>query len=308
MSVVLRLDRLTKDFPVGLFGWNTQRALDEVSFELSRGEVFGLLGPNGAGKTTTLKLIIGLLRPTSGHVTVFGGLPGDRAARAALGFLPEHPVFYDHLTAEELLAYFAGLCGISGADRTRRVAQVLDDVGLGDGRRRPMRQYSKGMLQRVGLAQALINEPALVILDEPMSGLDPIGRREVRELILKLRDASRTVLFSSHILSDAETLCSRVAILARGRLMASGAVGDLTAGKVGGWEVIGANLSPAAVAALQARTTRATRIAHGRYTFELREGERPEPFIAAMTGLGGALVSASPTRATLEDVFVEQVS
>ncbi|HQX81583.1 MAG TPA: ABC transporter ATP-binding protein [Vicinamibacterales bacterium] len=308
MSVVLRLDRLTKDFSAGLFGRRKQRALDEVSFELSRGEVFGLLGPNGAGKTTTLKLITGLLRPTSGHVTVFGGAPGDRAARAALGFLPEHPVFYDHLTAEELLAYFAGLCGISGADRTRRVSQVLDDVGLGDARRRPMRQYSKGMLQRVGLAQALINEPALVILDEPMSGLDPIGRREVRELILKLRDGSRTVLFSSHILSDAETLCSRVAILARGRLMASGAVGDLTAGKAGGWEVIAANLSPAAVAALQARTTRATRIAHGRYTFELAEGERPEPFIAALTELGGALVSASPTRATLEDVFVEQVS
>jgi len=308
VSVVLRLDRLTKDFPAGLLGRKMQRALDGVSFELSRGEVFGLLGPNGAGKTTTLKLITGLLRPTSGQVTVFGGSPGDRSARAALGFLPEHPVFYDHLTAEELLAYFAGLCGISGADRTRRVAQVLDDVGLGDARRRPMRQYSKGMLQRVGLAQALINEPSLVILDEPMSGLDPIGRREVRELILKLRDGSRTVLFSSHILSDAETLCSRVAILARGRLMASGAVGDLTAGKAGGWEVIAANLSPAAVSALQSRTARATRIAHGRYTFELREGDRPEPFIAAVSELGGALVSASPTRATLEDVFVEQVS
>jgi ABC-2 type transport system ATP-binding protein len=171
-----------------------------------------------------------------------------------------------------------------------------------------MRQYSKGMLQRVGLAQALINEPALVILDEPMSGLDPIGRREVRELILRLRDASRTVLFSSHILSDAESLCSRVAILARGRLVGSGAIGDLTAGRAAGWEVIAADLSPAAVTSLQAHASRATRIAHGRYSFELRAGERPEPFVASVAAAGGALVSASPTRATLEDVFVERVT
>jgi len=308
VSAVLRLEHLTKDFPTGLFGRVWQRALDDVSFELARGEVFGLLGPNGAGKTTTLKLITGLIRPSFGRVSVFGKLPGDRTARESLGFLPEHPVFYDHLTAEELLVYFAGLCGIAGAERGRRAASALDEVGLGAARRQPMRQYSKGMLQRVGLAQALINEPALVILDEPMSGLDPIGRREVRELILRLRDGSRTVLFSSHILSDAETLCSRVAILARGRLVASGAIGDLTAGRAGGWEVIAADLSPAAVAALQPHTVSATRIAHGRYSFQLRDGERPEPFIAAIAGAGGVLVSASPTRATLEDVFVERVS
>lgn len=308
MSVVLRLERLTKDFPTGLFGRGRHRALDDVSFELSRGEVFGLLGPNGAGKTTTLKLVTGLIRPTAGRVQVFDRAPGDRAARAALGFLPEQPVFYDHLTAEELLTYFAGLCGISGPERRRRTAAVLDEAGLGAARRQPMRQYSRGMLQRVGLAQALINEPKLVILDEPMSGLDPIGRREVRELILRLRDAGRTVLFSSHILSDAETLCSRVAILARGRLVASGAIGDLTAGRAGGWEVIAADLTPAAVAALQVHTARATRIAHGRYSFELREGERPEPFVAKIVTAGGSLVSATSTRATLEDVFVERVT
>jgi ABC-2 type transport system ATP-binding protein len=308
VSVVLRLEHLTKEFPTGLLGRGRHRALDDVSFELARGEVFGLLGPNGAGKTTTLKLIIGLLRPTAGSVSVLGAPPGDRTARASIGFLPEHPVFYDHLSAEELLAYFAGLCGVSSADRAKRVTAVLDEVGLGSARRQPMRQYSKGMLQRVGLAQALINEPALVILDEPMSGLDPIGRREVRELILRLRDGSRTVLFSSHILSDAETLCSRVAILARGRVVASGAIGDLTAGRAQGWEVIAANLSSAAAAALQPKTTGATRIAHGRYSFALRDGEAPEAFIAAVAAAGGALVSATPTRATLEDVFVERVS
>ncbi len=308
MSVVLRLDHLTKDFETGVLGRRRQRALDDVSFELVRGEVFGLLGPNGAGKTTTLKLIAGLLRPTAGRVSVFGSAPGDRAARAALGFLPEQPVFYDHLTAEELLVYFAGLCGISGVDRAQRAASVLDEVGLGAARRQPMRQYSRGMLQRVGLAQALIHQPALVILDEPMSGLDPIGRREVRELVLRLRDDGRTVLFSSHILSDAETLCSRVAILARGRLVASGGIGDLTAGRAGRWEIVAASLSPAAAAGLQTQAARVTRIAHGRYSFELREGDGPEPFIAAVAASGGSLVSAVSTRATLEDVFVERVS
>ena len=308
MSLVLRLEHLTKDFPTGLFGRRRHRALDDVSFELARGEVFGLLGPNGAGKTTTLKLITGLIRPTAGRVLMFDRAPGDRTARVSMGFLPEHPVFYDHLTAEELLTYFAGLCGVTGAERARRTAAVLDEVGLGDARRQPMRQYSKGMLQRVGLAQALINEPALVILDEPMSGLDPIGRREVRELILRLRDASRTVLFSSHILSDAEMLCSRVAILARGKVVGSGVIGDLTAGRAGGWEVVASDLSPAAVTALQSQASRATRIAHGRYSFELGTGERPEPFIASIAAAGGTLVSASPTRATLEDVFVERVS
>ena len=177
--------------------------------------MFGLLGPNGAGKSTTLKLILNLLWPTSGRAEVFGCPAGDLGARRRLGFLPENPTFYDHLTAEEVLGYFAGLFGLTGEERRRRVARVLDDVGLADGRRRPLRQLSKGMVQRVGLASALVNDAELIILDEPMSGLDPIGRREVRELILRLRDEGRTVLFSSHILSDAELLCSRVAILAR---------------------------------------------------------------------------------------------
>src|SRR5262249_35480243 len=157
---------------------------DGVSFDIRPGEVFGLLGPNGAGKSTTLKLLTNLIWPTSGTAEVLGRPPGDVAARAKLGFLPEHPTFYDHLTAEELLLYFAGLFGYTGAERQRRATKALDDVGLGPDRTRPLRQYSKGMVQRVGLAQALVNDPALVILDEPMSGLDPLGRREVREIIL----------------------------------------------------------------------------------------------------------------------------
>jgi ABC-2 type transport system ATP-binding protein len=306
--VVLALEELTKEFSTGFLRRGRHRAVDGLSLDLSRGEVFGLLGPNGAGKSTTLKLITGLLWPTSGRVSVCGHAPHDPRARAALGFLPEHPTFYDHLTGEELLAYFAGVCGLRGPDLTTRVQKTLDRVGLGDARTRAVRQYSKGMVQRLGLAQAIVNEPALVILDEPMSGLDPIGRREVRELILELRDAGRTVLFSSHILSDAEMLCSRVAILSRGKLVASGTTSDLTSGQTRGWEITASQLTPAAVAALQQQTTRAIRITHGRYTFELSADQRPEPIVAELASRGATLEAVTPLRATLEDVFVERVS
>lgn len=306
--MLLRVEELTKEFSTGFLRRGRHRALDGVTFELARGEVFGLLGPNGAGKTTTLKLLTGLLRPTSGRVTLFDRSPGDPEARRALGFLPEHPTFYDHLTGEELLRYFAGLCGVPAGDRAPRVTRVLDRVGLDDARRRPIRQYSKGMVQRLGLAQAIINEPALIILDEPMSGLDPIGRRDVRDLILELRDDGRTILFSSHILSDAELLCTRVAILRRGRLAASGSTAELTAGHARGWEIAASGLTPAAVTALQASCLRATRIAHGRYTFTLGADQRPEPVVADVVARGGRLDGVTPLRATLEDVFLERVS
>jgi ABC-2 type transport system ATP-binding protein len=226
MPLAVLADSLTKDFPLG---WRrgTRRALDDLSLEIPMGGVFGLLGPNGAGKSTTLKILLNLIWPSSGRAEVLGHAPGALAARQRLGFLPENPTFYDHLTAEELLTYFAGLFGYSRRDARTRAAAVLDLVGIHDDRRRPLRQFSKGMLQRVGLAQALVNDADLLIFDEPMSGLDPVGRRDVRQLILRLRDEGRTVLFSSHILSDAEQLCSHVAILAKGRLIASGAVEEL---------------------------------------------------------------------------------
>jgi ABC-2 type transport system ATP-binding protein len=303
MTTVVRAERLTKDFLTGFWRPRPYRALDALSFEIAAGGVFGLLGPNGAGKSTTLKLIIDLLRPTSGRAEVLGRPAGDVDARRRLGFLPEHPTFYDHLTAEELLRYFAGLCGFGGADLRARVTRMLDLVGIDEARRRPLRTYSKGMVQRVGLAQALINDPELVILDEPMSGLDPLGRREVREIILRLRDEGRTVLFSSHILSDAEQLCSRVGILAKGKLVAVGSVNELTAGGSPGWEIVASGLSPDAAARLGPRAKRVTRIAEGRYALELANA-RPEPVIAELAAAGAAVVSVSPLRTTLEDVFV----
>jgi ABC-2 type transport system ATP-binding protein len=309
MTSAIRTDRLTKDFLTGFWRPRPHRALDALSLEVPSGGVFGLLGPNGAGKSTTLKLLINLLWPTSGSAEVLGHAPGDVRARRRLGFLPEHPTFYDHLTAEELLVYFAGLCGYGPAERRARAARALDDVGIAEDRRRPLRQYSKGMIQRVGLAQALINDPELVIFDEPMSGLDPVGRREVRDLILRLRDDGRTILFSSHILSDAELLCSRVAILSHGKLVASGTVSDLTAGSAAGrgWEVVVANVPPAVAARLPSRVRKLTRIAEGRYSCELAAHERPEPFIAELAAARASLVSVSALRTTLEDVFLQHV-
>jgi ABC-2 type transport system ATP-binding protein len=230
MPAAVLIDGLTKDYPVG---WRKapRRALDRLFLEVPMGGVFGLLGPNGAGKSTTLKILLNLIWPSSGRAEVLGHPPGAVASRQRLGFLPENPTFYDHLTAEELLAYFAGLYGYRGPEARRRASAMLDLVGIEDDRRRPLRQFSKGMLQRVGLAQALVGDPELLIFDEPMSGLDPVGRRDVRQLILRLRDEGRTILFSSHILSDAEQLCSRVAILAKGKLVASGAVDELAQGR-----------------------------------------------------------------------------
>jgi ABC-2 type transport system ATP-binding protein len=309
MTSIVRTERLTKDFSVGFWRTRPHRALDALSFEIPPGGVFGLLGPNGAGKTTTLKILVNLLWPTSGSAEVFGRPPRDVEARRRLGFLPEHPTFYDYLSAEELVGYFAGLFGYSGEERRQRANRALEMAGLAEGdRRRPLRQYSKGMVQRVGLAQALVNDPELVILDEPMSGLDPLGRREVREIILRLRDEGRTVLFSSHILSDAELLCSRVGILSTGRLVASGTVTELAAGQGRGWEVAIADLPAATADRVAPRVRRLTRIADGRYHIELPPDVRPEPLVGELVAAGASLVSVMPLRTTLEDIFMEALT
>ena len=308
MATALLADGLIKDFHTGFWRRRPTRALDGLTLEVPTGGVFGLLGPNGAGKSTTLKILMHLLRPTAGRAEVLGRPPGDVEARRRLGFLPEHPTFYDHLSAEELLTYFAGLFGYTGAERARRVQEALDRVGLAEGRSRPMRGYSKGMVQRVGLAQALINDPELVILDEPMSGLDPLGRREVREIILGLREAGRTVVFSSHVLSDAEMLCSRVAIVSQGRVVASGTLTDLTRGEGRGAEVVVTGLDRAVADRLASRMTRVTEIAPGRFSITAPASIAPETLVAELVAAGASLVSVTPLRVTLEDVFVARVA
>ena len=283
-------------------------ALDALDLEVNTGEVFGFLGPNGAGKSTTLKLLMQLLYPTSGSARVLGRPVGDLAVKRRIGFLPENPYFYDHLTGEELLIYFARLFGLRGTEVTTRVSRVLDEVGLGAERRLHLRQYSKGMVQRVGLAQALVNEPDVVFLDEPMSGLDPLGRRHVRQLMLRLRDRGCTVFFSSHILSDAESLCSRVGILAQGRLVASGRLSEILAFELRGWEVVVANLPDALRERLEAQVRNITALAHGRYTIELAPDASPERFLHELADSGAQIVSLNPLRETLEDYFVHSVS
>jgi ABC-2 type transport system ATP-binding protein len=304
----LATHELTKDYAIGFWRKRPYRALDRLTLEVEQGEVFGFLGPNGAGKTTTLKLLMQVVYPTSGRAEILGRPVGDLDAKRRIGYLPEHPYFYDYLTAEELLHYFAELFGIRGAERRTRVNALLDEVGIGAERRLQLRKFSKGMLQRVGIAQALVNEPELVILDEPMSGLDPLGRRDVRSLILRLRDRGCTVFFSSHVLSDAEALCSRVAILAKGRLVTTGRLTDMLAFRARGWELVIAGASDALVASFGSRVRRAIKISDGRYTLELPLEPPPEELLADLTAGGAHLASLNPIRDTLEDLFVDVVT
>ena len=304
----IRTDSLTKDFRIGFWRPRPYRALDNLTLEVAQGETFGFLGPNGAGKTTTLKLLMQLIYPTSGTAEILGRPVGDVSVKRRIGYLPENPYFYDYLTAEELLTYFAKLLGYDSVDRARRVSSLLDEVGISGERRLQLRKFSKGMLQRVGIAQALLNDPEVVFLDEPMSGLDPLGRRDVRNLILRLRDRGATVFFSSHVLSDAEALCSRVAIMAGGRLVADGRVEDLHHFQVRGWELVVGNLAPDVLERCRSRVVRATTLGDGRYSLELSIDAAPDRLLSELIAAGAQLVSLNPTRETLEDVFVRTVS
>ena len=308
MTLALATRELTKDYAIGFWRTRLYRALDQLSLEVPAGQIFGFLGPNGAGKTTTLKLLMQLVYPTAGHAELLGRPLGDLAAKRRIGYLPENPYFYDYLTAEELLGYFARLFGRSASDARARAARLLDEVGIGAERRLQLRKFSKGMLQRVGIAQALINEPELVIFDEPMSGLDPLGRRDVRSLMLSLRDRGCTVFFSSHVLSDAEALCQQVAILANGRLVATGCLTDMLAFRARGWEMVIGGASEALIRSLDPSVRRAVAIGDGRYTLELPLDPPPERLLTHVTAAGAHLVSLNPVRETLEDFFVEQVT
>ncbi len=305
--LALETEGLTKDYLVGFWRPRPYRALDQLTLQVAPGEVFGFLGPNGAGKSTAIKLFMQLIFPTSGHARIFGEPVGSLAVKRRLGFLPENPTFYDYLTAEELLDYFARLFGMPAADRTARVAEVLDEVGLGKERRMPLRGYSKGMVQRVGIAQAILNRPDIVFLDEPMSGLDPLGRRDVRQLMIGLRDRGCTVFFSSHILSDAEALCSQVGIVAQGRLVGGGRLSELLAFEQKGWELVVDRVGDTALAALQTRARRVVALGHGRYAIDLPP-DPPDPVLRDLAAAGAQVLSLNPVRDTLESYFVQHVA
>lgn len=304
---VVQTDRLTKDFVTGFWRGRRHRALDSLTLEVPAGGVFGLLGPNGAGKSTTLKLLVDLLRPTSGTGRLLNRPLGDVAARRRLGFLPEQPVFYDHLTAEELLEYFAGLFGYAGGERRRRVASLLDRVGLDVDRRRPLRQYSKGMLQRVGLAQALVNDPELVILDEPTAGLDAQSRRDLRAEIAAMRRDDRTVLLTTHDIEEVEMLCDRIAIIDRGRIVATGTPAELTARSTAVPSVI-ATTTPNGAPGWLDGLPDADGVTYDGANVRFRTRDLPAALagLLARTRAGGLTIAELHVqKATLEDVLIE---
>ncbi|MGB9206355.1 MAG: ABC transporter ATP-binding protein, partial [Terriglobales bacterium] len=251
--IALETTNLEKTYAVGFWRKTPRVALRPLNLTVAEGEVFGFLGPNGAGKTTTLKLLMGLVFPTGGTARILGKDINDPAIKAQIGFLPEQPYFYDYLTARELLEYYARLSGMESKERGRKVEAMLERVGLKDAARVQLRKFSKGMLQRVGLAQAVLHDPKVVFLDEPMSGLDPMGRREVRDLMEELKQQGKTVFFSTHILSDAEALCDRVAVIHQGELRGVGHVAELTSSIAAKVELIwNGSAVPAGLSALGA--------------------------------------------------------
>jgi ABC-2 type transport system ATP-binding protein len=299
----IEIQDLAKTYLVGFWRKRPKVALRPLNLTVQEGEVFGFLGPNGAGKTTTLKLLMGLVSPTSGTARILGMELGNPRVHAQIGFLPEQPYFYDHLTGRELLTYYAQLSGIRGKERSSRVNAMLTRMGLEGSADVQLRKFSKGMLQRVGLAQAVLHDPKVVFLDEPMSGLDPMGRRDVRELIQELRSEGKTVFFSTHILSDAEALCDRVAVIHQGELTGAGAVADLTSRSKGTVEIV--FCAPKVPAALQPICAE-TRVS-GEMVNAVISQEQQETVLDILRRERIRLISLTQVRASLEEFYVEQL-
>lgn len=303
----IEINGLTKEYRTGFWKTRIKRALNSLNLQVESGEVFGLLGPNGAGKTTTLKTLFRLIFPTSGTARILGKELHDRTLRQRVGYLPEQPYFYDHLSPEELLYHTGRLFGLGKDDLRRRVSQLLDRVGLTESRHVPLRRFSKGMVQRAGIAQALINEPDVIFLDEPMTGLDPLGRREVRDLILQLREEKKTVFFSTHILSDAETLCDRVAILNRGHLQGCGELRHILSLGISATELILENPGAEILEEFYPLVVSMVRTGD-RVRLEIRKEANIEKVLAIALRSKVKVVSLNPVKMSLEDYFLSKVS
>lgn len=280
-------------------------AVRGVDLSVERGEIYGFLGPNGAGKSTTIKMLMGLVTPTTGEASIFGLPIASRHARAQLGFLPENPYFHDFLTPEQLLVFAGRLGGLSSAVLEERVPRLLDLVGLSKAKKLPLRRFSKGMVQRAGIAQALVGDPALVVLDEPMSGLDPIGRKDVREVIFRLKEEGKTVFFSSHILPDVEAICDRVGLMLHGRLREQGSLDELLSAGARAVDVIAEGVPDPLAARLQERAQRSLPKGDGwAFTFE-QEADADEA-VRILVQAGARIVSVARHRETLEQLFVRR--
>jgi ABC-2 type transport system ATP-binding protein len=302
---VIEITNLTKDYEVGFWRKRKVRALDDLSLSIDRGQIFGFLGANGAGKTTTLKLLMRLIFPTNGAARILGRDIQDVNMHERIGYLPENPYFYDYLTAREFLDYCAEIFGFPAAERKKRAADLLARVNLDEKRwDTQLRKFSKGMLQRVGLAQSLINDPEIVFLDEPMSGLDPVGRREVRDLIAGLRDEGKTVFMCSHILSDIEVLCDRVAILKRGRLAQVGYLDELRRTTEGPnrMEVMATGTDAETLSQYLPKAEIAP--TPGGLRIEVASEDEIDEVLAALRKAGGKIVSVQPVKQSLEELFL----
>ena len=305
MPTVIEIDRLTKEYEAGFLRKRKTRALDTLSLAVERGQIFGFLGANGAGKTTTLKLLMRLIYPTSGTARILGRDISDISMHARIGYLPENPYFYDHLTAREFLSYCGELFGQKTGTRASRTEALLTRVNLEKKSwDLQLRKFSKGMLQRVGLAQALINDPEIVFLDEPMSGLDPVSRREVRDLIASLRTEGKTVFMCSHILSDIEVLCDSVAILKAGRLAHAGSLDELRVRESSLIEIIATDVAADALKRRLEVSATVTTTASG-VRIEVSDEKEVDAVIAALRSVNGKLVSVQPVRQSLEDLFLD---
>src|SRR5256885_1006217 len=304
MTIAIEIDKLTKDYETGFLRKRKVRALDGLSLTVESGQIFGFLGANGAGKTTTLKLLMRLIYPTSGTARINGRDINDVSMHAHIGYLPENPYFYDYLTAREFLTYCAELFGQDRAAREHRTDELLTRVNLEKKSwDRQLRKFSKGMLQRVGLAQALVNDPEIVFLDEPMSGLDPVGRREFRDLIASLNNEGKTVFMCSHILSDIEVLCDSIAILKGGKLAHAGTLEELRAAEANAIEIIASGAdadrlkSQLKIQAEVTTTPSGLRIAVG-------DEKDVDAVIAALRSVNGKLLAVNPVKQSLEELFL----
>ena len=302
---IVRIEGIVKDFRPG-FGLRRKRVLHGISFGVREGEIFGFVGPNGAGKTTTLKILMGLIRASAGRASILGHDVGETAFRRHVGFLPENPYFYEYLSARETLTFYGRLCGVDRASRAARVEELLEWVGLTHAADARLRTFSKGMLQRVGIAQALVHDPDAVFLDEPMSGLDPIGRVEIRDLILRLRAEGKTVFMNTHILSDVEMVCDRVAIVVKGRIRYEGAIEDFLDEGARATDVVVAGLGAEAGAALSERLGASMRGLSDRIEVRVPE-KRVNDALALIIEAGASVVSVNPHRASLESIFLSAV-
>ena len=302
MKTVLSIENLHKSFSAGFIP-KKREILKGISLSVAEGEIFGYLGPNGAGKTTTLKTVLGLIFPDTGKIELFGRPHLDPRAKERLGFLPENPYFYDYLTAREFLDFYGRLFGLDKCVRDERIARLLKLVGMDRSSGLQLRKFSRGMLQRVGLAQALINDPAFVILDEPLGGLDPLGRKEIRDIILNLRREGKAVLFTSHILQDIEMICDRVAIIVGGRILSQGRLTDLVSEKVLFTEVTVSGVEVDELAALgESLTAQADRV-----LLKVLEEDKVHDILALVQKKNGRIHSLIPRTQTLEDLFVDMV-